>query len=387
LAELQAELADSDERLERARELGDGVLEAYVVQTRRAVQAELARRNGSQVSIPYLGHNPIQKEISLQTWGDFLNTPVDAQPYTIESLAPDSGLIAFHGRGKDGKTTLLIHACRAIANGDPFLGKATTQKPVVYLNYEMGFDYLQKLLRAGGACPVEAFILNRPEPVLQTTTVEALMQKFSRPGLIVIDSFRGAFRLHGDAENSAGGAGLILRNLQDLAVKHKWLVIVIHHRNRGSREGTDAISGTSDWIAAPDVIWSWSRPDREKAGTLIVEGRMPPVDPLAIRLSPEACMFAGTVKESQEATDRAAIMAILSEEPQKADSIAEAISLPVGTVRPRLEAMFREGLINREGEGKRGSPYFYSVQKILLGTETKPEGSSGKAAGLWEIHP
>jgi hypothetical protein len=122
---------------------------------------------------------------------------------------------------RNGKTTFLIHGCRAIAGGQPFLEKATVKKPVVYLNYEMSFGYLQKLLAAGGPCPEEAYILNRPEPLLQMQTIETLMQGVGKPGVMVIDSFRGAFRLHGDAENSAGGAGLVLRNLQDLAVKHK----------------------------------------------------------------------------------------------------------------------------------------------------------------------
>jgi hypothetical protein len=105
----------------------------------------------------------------------------------------------------------------------------------------MGFAYLQQLLGAGGPCPDEAYILNRPEPVLQMATMEAIMEQVNRPGLMVVDSFRGAFRLHGDAENSAGGAGVILRNIQDIAVKHKWVVIVIHHRNRSAKEGTDGI--------------------------------------------------------------------------------------------------------------------------------------------------
>ena len=133
---------------------------------------------------------------------------------------------------------------------------------------------------------------------------------------MVIDSFRGAFRLSGDAENSAGGAGRILRNLQDVAVKHSWLVIVVHHCNRSQREGTDGVSGTSDWIAAPDVIWTWSRPDKTKPGVLHIEGRMPPVDPLAVDLSPETCLFVGSVEESQRETDNKAILLSLTEEGQ-----------------------------------------------------------------------
>jgi AAA domain len=380
--ELAAEEAIINDRIKWAVEDGDEERWNWYKLEMRLLNAEKARRNGGSQFVSSPKENkPCAINFPLQTWGAFLKTDFAELPYTIEGLAPDSGLVAFHGRGKDGKTTFLIHACRAIASGQPFFSKATLQKPVVYLNYEMGFAYLQTLLGAGGPCPEEAYILNRPEPVLQMATVETLMQQTSRPGVMVIDSFRGAFRLSGDAENSSGGAGLILRNLQDLAVKLKWLLIVIHHRNRSAKEGTDGISGTSDWIAAPDVIWTWARPDKAKPGTLTVEGRMPPVDPVAVQLSPEECVFMGSVEESREETDNAAILKALTDEGQQAKDIAEAIGRPASSVRKRLEALFDGGQVNREGRGKRGDPYHYSkincAQNILLGEETKSKVEDG----------
>jgi hypothetical protein len=303
----------------------------------------------------------VRNGISPQTWGEFINTDFGGLPYTVRDILMDQGLAVIHGRGKQQKSTLVIHLLRAIATGRPFLEKETTRKGVLYLNYEMGFDYLQKLLRAGGDPPPNALVLNRPEPVLQLETVDKLFTDLIPGGVMVIDSFRGAFRLQGDAENSAGGAGRILRHLQDIALKHKGLIIVIHHRNRNQgRDGTDAISGTSDWIAAPDVIWSWSRSDKAKPGTLIIEGRIPPVDPLAVSLSPEECRFEGNVQESREKTDQEAILKSLTQEGQTADAIAPAANLGPGTVRKRLEAMFEEGLVNREGGGVKGDPFLWS---------------------------
>jgi hypothetical protein len=344
--------------------------------TYAGLEAEIARRRESgEFRFFSIENKSGAINFPLTSWGAFTTADFGGEPYTIEGLAPDSGLIAFHGRGKDGKSTFLIHACRAIADGRPFLERATVQKPVAYLNYEMGFNYLQKLIKAGGACPDEAYIINRPEPLLQMATVETVMVGLGKPGVMVIDSFRGAFRLQGDAENSSGGAGVVLRALQDLAVKHRWLIIVIHHKNRSAKEGTDAISGTSDWIAAPDVIWTWSRPDKSKPGTLHVEGRMTPVEPFAVQLSPEECVFKGTLEESQEESDRKAIIAVLSAEGQTANDIAEAIQRPPSSVRKRLEALFNGGEVKREGEGKRGDPFLYSkincAQDNPLGEETK----------------
>jgi len=383
LAEKLNEIEQCDLPLaEEHKEYDDGVILDRLRMDAKMIRAELQRRRqiGSDFVSSPKEINRAQLIFPLQTWAAFIDMNFDEQPFTVQGIAPDAGLIAFHGRGKDGKTTLLIHCCRAVATGQTFLDKPTHQKPVVYLNYEMGFSYLKELLAKGGPCPAEAYILNRPEPVLQMDTVDALMTGVGKPGVIIIDSFRGAFRLQGDAENSAGGAGVILRNLQDLAVKHKWLVIVIHHRNRSTKEGTDGISGTSDWIAAPDVIWSWSRPDKNKPGTFMVEGRMPPVDPVTVQLSPEECVCLGTVEESREESDKAAILAALTDEGQTANDIAEGVQIAPSTVRKRLEAYHNGRLVCREGEGKRGDPYLYSkincARQNPLGEEKKLNGQA-----------
>ena len=348
--------------------------------------------NGGQEFVSAPREKNVRKEtLTLQTWADFVAMDHGGQAFTVDGIAPDYGLVAFHGRGKGGKTTFLIHGGRSIAAGETFLERATVKKPVVYLNYEMTYSYPKELLIAGGPSPEEAYILNRPEPVLQIATVEALIEQVGKPGVLVIDSFRGAFRLAGDAENSAGGAGVILRNLQDLAIKHKWLIIVVHHSNRSQREGTDGVSGTSDWIAAPDVIWTWQRPDKTKPGVLHIEGRMPPVDPLAVDLSPEKCLFVGTVEESQKETDNKKILAALTEEGQSSEVIAEMIGRPAGTVRKRLEALFDQKLVGRDGEGKRGNPHLYSKSFFphakSLSAETNRTNGNGHADDGWKDVP
>jgi transposase-like protein len=162
--------------------------------------------------------------------------------------------------------------------------------------------------------------------------------------------------------------------------------MVIYHRNRSAKDGTDAISGTSNWIAAPDVIWTWSRPDKSKPGTLHIEGRMPPVDPLAVQLSPEECTFKGSLEQSQEETDKAAILEALAEEGQTAKDIAQAIDRPPGTVHKRLQALFDGQQVNRDGQGKRGSPFLYSKincpRNIPLREETNSKPSVRGYRGL-----
>ncbi len=379
-AELQQALKDADENLELFHKLSesdrDPILEPWLVQERRLILAELNRRNPGSDSFPHLReNNPAESFSGLLTWEQFLSATPATREWTVHEMIPEVGLGVIQGRGKQGKSTLVIHLCRAVGAGKPFLGRETKQKPTVYLNHEMPDDYLQLLIRSAEV-PANAFIFNRPEPILRLETIEGIISKVgSSNGLLVIDSFRGAFKLTGKAENLAGEAGVLLRQLQDLAIAKSWFVLLVHHGNRSSTEGTDSISGTGDWIAAPDVILSWSRPRPTEPGTLYLEGRIPPSDPLAVKISVEDCAFLGTVKETKEASDKEAIDAVLTDEGQTADAIAQAAGLPAGTVRVRLEAMFKDGLVERSGGGKRGNPHLWS--KIIphgnssLGAETK----------------
>ena len=178
--------------------------------------------------------------------------------------------------------------------------------------------------------------------------------------MLVIDSFRGAFKLTGKAENLAGGAGVLLRELQDFAISTGWFFLVVHHSNRSPGEGTDSISGTSDWIAAPDVIVSWSRPKVTEPGILTLEGRIPPCDPISVKLTLQECSYLGTVKETKEATDIDTIAGVLRDEGQTSEEIAEATGLKPGTTRVRLESMLKDNLVARGGGGKKNDPYMWS---------------------------
>ena len=312
-------------------------------------------------SFPHLKEEkPAESFLDLMTWEQFLSKAPTSREWTVQEIIPETGLGVIQGRGKQGKSTMVIHLCRSVSTGKPFLGRETKQRAAVYINYEMAYDYLQQLIRSGET-PSQCFVVNRPEPTLSLNTIKSIISKVrSSTGLLVIDSFRGAFKLTGKAENLAGGAGVLLRELQDFAISTGWFFLVVHHSNRSPGEGTDSISGTSDWIAAPDVIVSWSRPKVTEPGILTLEGRIPPCDPISVKLTLQECSYLGTVKETKEATDIDTIAGVLRDEGQTSEEIAEATGLKPGTTRVRLESMLKDNLVARGGGGKKNDPYMWS---------------------------
>jgi hypothetical protein len=323
---------------------------------------------------------PNGTKIEIQTLYDLLNAMPKERQWTVDGILPDSGLGILGGRHKRGKSTLVIHLSRSVEAGAPFLERATRQAPVVYVNYEMPLDYFASLSKAEPV-PKHFYVIDRPEPRLKMETVGAVIAEMGKrgfpKGLMVIDSFRGAFKLKAEQENQSGEAGMILRCLQEIGVKTGWLIVIIHHHKKNAdAEGADNLSGTGDFGAAPDVIWTWSRPaDHLKPGMLEIEGRIPPVDPLVVRLSPEECVHLGTKQQDGEEDSKKRIEQALGTNRMQADEIAEKTGIPYSTVKKRLNSMKREGRVGSVPGTGQGSPDLWfrltaesPVSKLLAST-------------------
>ena len=105
------------------------------------------------------------------------------------------------------------------------------------------------------------------------------------------------------------------------------------------------------------------------------------MDPLAVDLSPGKCVFVGSVEQSQEETDNKSILGALTDEGQTSATIAETIGRPAGTVRTRLENLYKEQLAKREGDGKRSDPFLYS--KLSFCTEKSLSAETNPAEARW----
>jgi AAA domain len=306
--------------------------------------------------------------IEMQTLQDVLNRVPEERQWTVDGMLPDSGLGVLGGRHKRGKSTLVIHLSRSVEAGAPFLERATRQAPVVYVNYEMPLDYFASLSKAEPV-PKHFYVIDRPEPKLKMETVGAVISEMLKrgfpKGLMVIDSFRGAFKLKAEQENQSGEAGMILRWLQEIGVKTGWLIVIIHHHKKNAdAEGADNLSGTGDFGAAPDVIWTWSRPaDYLKPGMLEIEGRIPPVDALEVLLSPEECRYLGTKQDSAERDEKLRILNALGIERLTGTQLSDKTGIPYSTVMKRLRSWKDEGKVDcQKGQGTGSKLLWFRIE-------------------------
>ena len=257
-----------------------------------------------------------------------------------------------------------MHLGRSVQAGEPFLDRDTDKRAVVYVNYEMPLDYFASL-SGFDPVPENFYVINRPEPRLTQETIRAVIEELKKRGvergIMVIDSFRGAFKPTGEQENQSGAAGLMLRVLQEIGVTTAWLIVVIHHHKKGGdAQGADKLSGTGDFSAAADVILTWTRLDPLKPGVLQIEGRMPPVEPLQVQLSPEKCVSLGAKQDGSEENEKQRILdALAKEQPSTGKEIAHATRMPYSTVMKRLKSLKDEGRATSQTGTGTGSPQLW----------------------------
>jgi hypothetical protein len=343
--------------------------------------AAASQANASASCSSFSLTTPKGTKVDVKTLRDVVNEVPVEREWTVEGIAPDSGLGIVGGRHKRGKSTLGMHLSRSVEAGEPFLDRETRKAPVVYVNYEMPLDYFVSL-SSTDPIPETFFVVNRPEARLKAETISAVINAMNErgfvKGLMVIDSFRGAFKLQADQENQSGAAGLILRVVQEIAVQTGWLIFVIHHHKKNaSGEGSDNLSGTGDFGAAADVLWTWSRPaDASKPGLLEVEGRFPPVDPMVILLNPDDCILLGTRKESAEEDEKSKICAALGSERLSGKAISIKTTIPYSTVMKRLNVLKAEDKVDCEkGEGKGSVLLWFQIDAYCLNDPQVDEAS------------
>lgn len=329
----------------------------------RRTQNVIPPVNSLGLSVAETNSDPILPKI--QTWEVFVNEPMEGQDWIIDDLLRPGWLAVLGGHGKQGKSTLAVHLLNALSQGKQFINNTLTV-PAVYINCEMSQWDMQELIKTVSADSLlreNAKIINDVRAPLNFEWLESCLAQEELPGVCVIDSFRGAFMLSGDSENQAGAVGGILRQLQAIARRTNWAIIVIHHfRKSGKGEALD-LAGSGEWLSAPDVIYTWSCPKPNEPGTLIITGRVPPSEPLSIKLSREKIEFLGTVTQQTIESERQKVLEVLTEAPQTSTEITKIVELPGSTVRKRLEELFQNNKAGRVGEGKKGNPYLWQLNE------------------------
>lgn len=199
------------------------------------------------------------------------------------------------GPSKARKTYLLTDLAVSVAAGVPWLGFATVQAPVLYLNLELqDFAFRDRRREI-----VKAKVADGVSPSLFTWHLRGFATTFDRArarilavcreegiGMLIIDP---TYKINQDGadENSAADVGRWLNALEHLGHEAGVAIVWSHHFAKGNasaKEAIDRASGSGVWARDPDALLMMTPHEQEDC--MVLESSLrnfKPVDPFVIR--------------------------------------------------------------------------------------------------------
>jgi hypothetical protein len=183
--------------------------------------------------------------------------------YLVQDLIIEGAVTMWTGESGDGKSTLAMALAAAVAQGHPFLGRTTTERPVLYLDREMPIAVVKERLSRLKIPDISDRLKiwgmwweghYPPAPGAEDIVAYARAEK----PLIIFDSL---VAFAGCDENSAADMRKHLSEYRKL-VSLGATVLLIHHR---SDKGMAEYRGSSDIRAAVDSGWTIKRDDSSTA--------------------------------------------------------------------------------------------------------------------------
>jgi hypothetical protein len=289
-----------------------------------------------------------------------------------EGILIAGGLSWLVSKPKVGKSVTSLNLAVCVSRGEPFLGKNTTQGFVIYLALEESQEEVRKnLIKMGGDFTNIYFHFGMaPQDALHQLII--LMEE-KKPVLVIIDiaqKFLRAKKIEDYAEAISK-----LEPLNEMARKCNCQVILTGHAPKIDRELIDSILGSTGYSGSVDTVMG-IRKDRNGRRSFSTIQRyhksgQPDIENWVLKLDNNEITIelAGLIHEVNIRDAKEQILGVLRNigkgkfysEPMSESQIRDEIKKDKQFTLNCLKELYQEGRILRNGEGKRNSPYRYSV--------------------------
>ncbi len=274
-----------------------------------------------------------------------------------------------------GKTTWLMHMCRAVLDGADFMGQPTMKTPIVYLTEQPQASFRVALERAGLLGRKDLFVLfwNKTngkswEVIVQESVVKC---ESVGAGLLIVDTIAQFAGLVGDSENRSGDAIRAMQPIMLAAETGLGIVVVRHERKKGGAVGNSG-RGSSAFAGAADIVLSIRRPEgnvRPTVRELHALSRFDETpDRCTIELTDTGYVLLGEGEDAISQNANAKVLEALPTSEGEAipiDKIRESTGISRASVQRILDDL-GENTVGRVGEGICNDPVrYYSKTKLL----------------------
>ena len=317
-----------------------GALEDYLLDYKRLFPAEAE----SSESLPTM------------TIAELLDRPDDATEWLVDGILPAGGFSVFSGKPKAGKSTAARHLAHAVACGERWLDRGTSDGPVVYIALEEKVSEVRRHFMAMGTprgAPLRICFHRTPGDAV-ALLAETVAQ--FKPALVIVDTL---FRFQPVGDTSSYGDVLkALAPLQSLARDSAAHILAVHHeRKSGADDRGDRVLGSTAIFGTVDVMLSIERRHADDVRVLSSTGRYgEDLTDTVITLRPDGSIaLGGSVEEIRTKQSRGAVLAFITENPGLTQQeIKGTCEQRWQDVHAALKLLVHDGSIVQHGTGKRG---------------------------------
>lgn len=333
----------------------------------------------------YNGHAPVLDDVppvATIAGGLRFYTPAELASITLAKpdwivcpgLAALGAITEIDGKVKAaGKSTLIMHLCRAVLDGADFLAQPTRQARIIYVTEQSRQTFTDALRRTAlDQRGDELRILFRED--IGATTWPEVVAATRQDGYEVV-VFDTIGKLSGiKEENSAGEWSAAMSPMQDLAADGRAVIIARHDRKSGGDVG-DSGRGSSQASGDVDIILALRRPEgHQPSNRRVIESlsRYPETpEKIVVELTDQGYVLLGT-DEAVAVNDALGFLsaAIAAEYRQTSTGLSVRALVDLAkerepvikrtTIQAALDRMDRLGEIVKLGRGVAGNPYTYS---------------------------
>lgn len=311
--------------------------------------------------------------------------PPETADWLLEGILPSAGTSLCGAKPKVGKSTFARNLTLCVARGEHFLGRHTTRGTVLYASIEDKAGELRRLFRAMGVTegdPILTYCGRTPDFGDAVKWLRATAQSH-RPVLIVIDTLQRFARFH-DINDYARVTNA-LDPLMHLARETGAHILVTHHAKKTGGSDGDAVLGSTALFGAVDTLLDMQRVDgRRTLRTYQRYGQ--DLEETILALDPQTYLLTATGSvagaECRDAETR--ILDYLEGRTERAtrDQVLEEFGGRTQACTDALKALVASGRIVREGSGRKGDPFLFSVPSLYAGTA---ERNGSVAAGPGDV--
>ncbi len=302
------------------------------------------------------------RALVLTSLSDLLAEPAEAIDYVIDGLLITGGVSLLIAKPKVGKSTLARNAGLCVARGQPFLNRLTAEGPVVYLALEEKRTEVRRHFARMDAMeePIFIHVGSAPQDALEELQGAIATHL---PVLAIIDPLFKLVRFRDG--NDYTEVSRAMEPLIELARSTGCHLLCVHHQGKGERSGGDAVLGSTALFGAVDTLLVMKRntDGQRTLETIQRYGEDMPATLMQLDSVTGIISAGGDVALLKLEETESAILNVLSGELLPEIEIRNRVKGNESLTAKALRDLVAKGQVRRNGTGKKGDPYFYSVMQ------------------------